>query len=342
MLFSTLLLHFFATLLHTCTFFCYTFCYTLLQLCTTIFHYVLLHFWFAFLLHLSLHFWYYTYLLHFALPVALAYTFSTLFSTFCATILYICTPQICIHVAIPFNTLCHINRPCNSSLSHSQDGTVFAICTGLWPLCKNYCFTDVQHAQPNGIVMLNALSNDFIHIVLKPSHHPTKAFSHPIFIVSSYGSHHTLINSIAFTNKLKQSGSNVQVDVLPILSDIPFGEVFGLMKSDFLITFNDLIEIKQEVPNAGFVPTNNIQFTGMNSLDFTNNKVADLALCASRAVVFDEWQIDLALLEQLQSSNIPMSLYTMTIFKWIINSYHDKALSLPTDSCSSKLLQMAS
>ena len=140
------------TLLHTCTLFCYTFCYTLLQLCATIFYYVLLHFWFAFWLHLLLHFWYYTYLLHFALPVALAYytfTSSTLFSTLCATILYICTPQICIHFAIPFNTLCHINRPCNSSLSHWQDGTVFAICTGLyrsvglWPLCKNYWFTDV-------------------------------------------------------------------------------------------------------------------------------------------------------------------------------------------------------
>ena len=139
---TLLVLHFFASL-------CYTFCYTLLQICATIFYYVLLHFWFAFLLHLSLHFWYYTYLLHFALPVALAYTFSTLFSTLCTTILYICTPQICIHFALPFNILCHINRPCNSSLSHWQDGTVFAICTGLyrsiglWPLCKNYCFTDV-------------------------------------------------------------------------------------------------------------------------------------------------------------------------------------------------------
>ena len=115
-------------------FFTMLFCYTLLQLCATIFYYVLLHFWFAFLLHLSLHFWCYTYLhlLHFALPVALAYTFSTLFSTLCATILYICTPQICIHFAIPINTLCHINRPCNSSLSHWQDGTVFAICTILY------------------------------------------------------------------------------------------------------------------------------------------------------------------------------------------------------------------
>ena len=170
--FCTICVHFwcylFTTLYYTfCTLFHYAFllhfCYTFLLHFATHLYAFLLHFLlhfattlcnnfllcFAtllvrFLLHLSLHFWYYIYLLHFALPVALAYTFSTLFSTLCTTILYICTPQICIHFALPFNILCHINRPCNSL---SQDGTVCAICTGLWPLCKNYCFTDALHSE---------------------------------------------------------------------------------------------------------------------------------------------------------------------------------------------------
>lgn len=218
-------------------------------------------------------------------------------------------------------------------------------------------WNSIQRAQPSGIVMLNALLNDFVLRrnlrIAQQKHSPTP------FIVSSHGSHHlALINSIAIThNKLKQSGSNVQVDVLPILPDVPSGEVFGLMKSDYLTTFNGLIEVKQEVPDADFVPADDPQSTGMNSLDFANNEVADLALRASRAVLFDEWQIDPALLEQPQSSSTTTSLCTVarptsigqpmptTNFECVseptINGHRDEALSLPTDSRPSKQLQMA-
>ena len=127
----------------------------------------------------------------------------------------------------------------------------------------------IQHAQPSGIVMLNALLNNFVLRrnlrLAQQKHSPTP------FIVSSCGSHHlALVNSIALThNKLKQSGPNIQleVDILLILPDVPSGEVFGLTKSDYLTTFTGLIEVKEEVPNADIVP-DDLQSTCTNSLDF--------------------------------------------------------------------------
>ena len=152
--------------------------------------------------------------------------------------------------------------------------------------------------------MFNALLNDFI--VRRNLRIAQQKHSRTPFVVSSCGSHHlALVNSITLThNKLKQLGPNIQLklDVLPILPDVPSGEVFGLMKSDYLATFNGLIEVKEEVPDADLVP-DDLQSTCMNSLDFANSEAADLALRASRAVLFDEWQIDPVMLEQPQSSS---------------------------------------
>ena len=111
------------------------FCYTFGSLFYYTFHYTFGAIPICYTLHCQWH--WHTLLVHFLVHFV---------QQFCTFVLHRFVSILLYHS----NTLCHINRPCNSSLSHWQDGTVFAIYTGLyrsvglWPLCKNYCFTDVD------------------------------------------------------------------------------------------------------------------------------------------------------------------------------------------------------
>jgi hypothetical protein len=115
------------------------------------------------------------------------------------------------------------------------------------------------------------------------------------FVASTHGSHHIgLTNNIAaIHNRLKKLEPTSKVDTLPELPNIDSGEVFGLTKSDYSTTFNGLLAAKEELSN--------IEDEAAQSLNFdTNDDGTDLALRASR-VVFEEWRIDTALLNQPQS-----------------------------------------
>jgi hypothetical protein len=94
-------------LVHFCTLFLYAFCtllvlpfyYPLLPFAATLVQYHFINLCYTLVRFFTTHFtthWYYTYLVHFALALALAHTFPTFFSTLCTTLLYICTTHICI------------------------------------------------------------------------------------------------------------------------------------------------------------------------------------------------------------------------------------------------------
>ncbi|KIK77078.1 hypothetical protein PAXRUDRAFT_28868 [Paxillus rubicundulus Ve08.2h10] len=76
--------------------------------------------------------------------------------------------------------------------------------------------------------------------------------------------------------------------------------MFGLTKSEYALTFNGLI--KQELANAQAEDSTSTS----PDLSSSNHNVADLALHATRVVIFDEWNINPMLLSQPQAARKPI------------------------------------
>ncbi|KIK80690.1 hypothetical protein PAXRUDRAFT_764767 [Paxillus rubicundulus Ve08.2h10] len=178
---------------------------------------------------------------------------------------------------------------CKGCLTHHQQDIQS---DGSWIEGSHKGWNGVQHVQPSSIVMLRGLLPDFVlcHNLCIVDCRDDKSS----FITSTHGSHHiSLMHGITtIHNKLKKLEPASKVETLPELPDIDSGEVFGLMKSDYSTTFNGLLLVKEELSD--------VEDEAARSLNFNNNKAINLALHASRAVIFDEWQIDPAMLEQLQ------------------------------------------
>ena len=103
----------------------------------------------------------------------------------------------------------------------------------------------LQKSQPSGIVMLTALSHDFIHlrnIRIGFQHHEKTPF-----IASMAGSHHTgMIDVIAkLYNRLRMLDPKSTLVPLPELQFVNSGETFCLVPSEHIMTFGGLV--KEEV-----------------------------------------------------------------------------------------------
>ncbi|KIJ12146.1 hypothetical protein PAXINDRAFT_83408, partial [Paxillus involutus ATCC 200175] len=162
-------------------------------------------------------------------------------------------------------------------------------------------WNNLQRCHPSGIVMFSSLGSDHvlrrnIRYVLSHLWH-----SHNTFVIlhSTHGSHHIdLVNNIAILhNRLKNTELRCILQPLPELPNIDSGETFGLTKSEYTSTFNGLIQVKQELADTEDDAASS-DLTGSGNSD----DVADLALRASRAVIFDEWRIDPTLLNQPQAA----------------------------------------
>ncbi|KAG1751552.1 uncharacterized protein EDB91DRAFT_1078312 [Suillus paluster] len=147
-----------------------------------------------------------------------------------------------------------------------------------------------KHAQPSGIVMLSALSHDFVlcrNIRVASSRHQMTPF-----VKFTHGSHHIqLSNHITkLYNGLREKDTQL-LPLLPELPDVDSSETFGLVASDNATTFGGLL-IKEETLDAELTHDFEVHtdsFTG-GTLDFATE--------ASRSIMIEDWQIDPALLDQ--------------------------------------------
>lgn len=158
-------------------------------------------------------------------------------------------------------------------------------------------WNNLQRCHPSGIVMFSSLGSD--HVLRRNIRVAYRKDVRTPFVTSTHGSHHIdLVNNIAILhNRLKNAEPRCILQPLPELPNIDSGETFGLTKSEYTSTFNGLIQVKQELADTEDDAASS-DLTGSGNSD----DVADLALRASRAVIFDEWRIDPTLLNQPQAA----------------------------------------
>ncbi|KAG1720846.1 hypothetical protein EDB19DRAFT_1917696 [Suillus lakei] len=151
-------------------------------------------------------------------------------------------------------------------------------------------WNSLQHTQPSGIVMLSALSHDFVlHRNIRVTFSRRQMMP---FVKFTHGSHHIqLSNHIAeLYNGLCEKGTQL-LPLLPELPDVNSGETFGLVASDNATTFGGFL-IKEETLDAELVHDFEV-----HTDSFTGGTV-DFATEASRSIMIEDWQIDPALLDK--------------------------------------------
>lgn len=156
----------------------------------------------------------------------------------------------------------------------------------------------LQRAQPSGVIMLTALSHDFVHRRnIQIAHQHDNSEKTP-FVGLTAGSHHTgLVYAVAVLhNQLRAvAGSQCTLPTLPQLHCVDSGETFGLAASEHISTFGGLV--KEEVNDL------EIQLDTLSHVDASSSEpIAERAIISSREFIFNELNIDPKLLELPQVS----------------------------------------
>ncbi|KAI5980893.1 hypothetical protein EDD15DRAFT_2183076, partial [Pisolithus albus] len=148
----------------------------------------------------------------------------------------------------------------------------------------------LQHAQPSGLVMLTALSHDFVlrrnlRIAFE------RAKSSPSAALSAHGSHHLRLSSAIadLFNQLRESEPGCQLPPIAQLHAADSGETFGLVESEHSRTFGGLLKEEPAQCTIG---------SGPPTWEVDTDNLAEEALSVTQDVLFNEWHIDPKLLDQ--------------------------------------------
>ncbi|KAJ7079416.1 hypothetical protein B0H15DRAFT_914092 [Mycena belliarum] len=122
-------------------------------------------------------------------------------------------------------------------------------------------WNSIQRASASGLELQNALCHDFVlrrnvRIAFGKKSGAKTSNLDP-FVRSTFGSHHTrlvnhaasILNSILHTEAGKRPSGLLAQPLSPMLKDVPSGEIFGLVVSQYNSTSGGLIPIKSENPD---------------------------------------------------------------------------------------------
>ncbi|KAI5997494.1 hypothetical protein EDD15DRAFT_2573122 [Pisolithus albus] len=148
----------------------------------------------------------------------------------------------------------------------------------------------LQHAQPSRLVMLTALSHDFVlrrnlRIAFE------RAKLSPSAALSAHGSHHLRLSSAIANlfNQLRASEPGCQLPPIAQLHAADSGETFGLVESEHSRTFGGLLKEEPAQCTIG---------SGPPTWEIDTDNLAEEALSITQDVLFNEWHIDPKLLDQ--------------------------------------------
>ncbi|KAG2337214.1 hypothetical protein BDR05DRAFT_895632, partial [Suillus weaverae] len=151
-------------------------------------------------------------------------------------------------------------------------------------------WNSLQCAQPSGIVMLSALSHDFVlHQNIRVTSSRCQMMP---FVKFTHSSHHIQLSN--HITKLYNGLCQKDTWLLPLLLellDVDSGETFGLVASDNATTFGGLL-IKEETLDAKLMHDFEVQ------TDSFTSRAVDSATEASHSIMIEDWQIDPVLLDQ--------------------------------------------